>query len=128
SMDVAMRDTQTTDLAPVQQTDSSLAEVAGLRILGNVVLGRGVVTLILTPALLALFGFTSGGIAAGSIAAKIMSWLGIVYAGSVFAFLQSIGATGLTWLAGGYVASFGGAIGWMLSAICNQSQNNTTST
>uniref|UniRef100_A0A3Q3FVC3 Uncharacterized protein n=1 Tax=Labrus bergylta TaxID=56723 RepID=A0A3Q3FVC3_9LABR len=91
-------------------------------------LSGGVVTLILTPALLALFGFTSGGIAAGSIAAKIMSWLGIVYAGSVFAFLQSIGATGLTWLAGGYVASFGGAIGWMLSAICNQSQNNTTST
>ncbi|XP_020487096.2 interferon alpha-inducible protein 27-like protein 2A [Labrus bergylta] len=95
---------------------------------GAVIGAGGVVTLMFTPALLASFGFTSGGIAAGSIAAKIMSWLGIVYPGSVFAFLQSLGATGLTWLTGGYVASFGGVMGWMLSAICNQSRNNTTST
>ncbi|XP_060891311.1 interferon alpha-inducible protein 27-like protein 1 [Labrus mixtus] len=93
---------------------------------GVVIGAGGVVTVIFTPVLLGLLGFTKIGIAAGSIAAKIMAWLGVVPSGSLFAFLQSIGATGLTLTLAGYVASFGGTMGWMLSAICNQ--NNTTST
>ncbi len=39
-------------------------------------------------------GFTSSGIAAGSIAAGVQSSIGSVAAGSTFATLQSIGATG----------------------------------
>ena len=44
---------------------------------------------------LGLIGFTSAGIAAGSIAAAIHSWIGVVSAGSLFAFLQSVGAAGV---------------------------------
>lgn len=56
----------------------------------------GVMTVTLTPALLAAMGFTSGGIVAGSLAAKIMSYCAIangggVAAGGLVAFLQSIG-------------------------------------
>lgn len=48
------------------------------------------------PALLAALGFGSLGIVAGSIAAKLMSWIAIFYggavpAGSIFAILQSFG-------------------------------------
>uniref|UniRef100_A0A3Q3GGB9 Uncharacterized protein n=1 Tax=Labrus bergylta TaxID=56723 RepID=A0A3Q3GGB9_9LABR len=89
-------------------------------------LSGGVVTVLFTPALLVTLGWTQAGVAAGSIAASIMSWMGVVSSGSLFAFLQSIGATGLTTTAAGVVGSVGGAMGWMLSAICNQ--NGTTST
>ena len=43
---------------------------------------------------LGLAGFTSAGIAGGSIAAGIQSSIGAVTAGSAFATLQSLGATG----------------------------------
>lgn len=39
-------------------------------------------------------GFTSSGVAAGSIAAGVQAGIGNVAAGSTFAALQSIGATG----------------------------------
>ena len=44
---------------------------------------------------LAATGFTSAGVALGSIAAGVQSGLGVVGAGSAFAALQSLGATGL---------------------------------
>lgn len=40
-------------------------------------------------------GFTTGGVAAGSIAAGIQSGIGLVSAGSGFAFFQSLGALGV---------------------------------
>ena len=40
------------------------------------------------------FGFTQGGVGAGSIAAGIQSGIGCVKAGSSFAYLQSVGALG----------------------------------
>lgn len=47
------------------------------------------------PITIHLIGFTAGGIAAGSIAAGIHAGIGNVVAGSAFAFLQSVTATGL---------------------------------
>jgi hypothetical protein len=44
---------------------------------------------------LTVAGFTSTGIAAGSIAAGVQAGIGNVAAGSAFAVLQSMGATGL---------------------------------
>ena len=49
-------------------------------------------------AALTALGFTSGGIAAGSWAAAWMAtYAGSVPAASIFAYLQSIGATGVSW-------------------------------
>ncbi|XP_027755841.1 interferon alpha-inducible protein 27-like protein 2A [Empidonax traillii] len=62
--------------------------------------GAGV-ALVGIPACIAGLGFTAGGIAAGSIAAKMMSAAAIangggVAAGSIVALLQSIGAAGFS--------------------------------
>ncbi|XP_028252177.1 interferon alpha-inducible protein 27-like protein 2A isoform X1 [Parambassis ranga] len=91
-----------------------------------VVIGAGgAVTVALTPAALVALGFTANGIAAGSIAAKLMSYFAIangggVAAGGIVAFLQSIGAGGLTWSGTGILGGAGATAGWLLSAICNQ--------
>ncbi|KAL3969096.1 inactive phospholipase C-like protein 2 [Sarotherodon galilaeus] len=61
-------------------------------------------TVILTPAVLPDLGFTSAGIAGGSIAAKLMSYLG---------------AAGLSWAATGLFGNVGKAAGWMFSFACN---------
>ncbi len=39
-------------------------------------------------------GFTSGGVAAGSVAAGVQSGIGLVQAGSAFSSLQALGALG----------------------------------
>jgi hypothetical protein len=41
------------------------------------------------------YGFTTSGVAAGSAAAAAHASIGVVGSGSTFAFLQSLGATGL---------------------------------
>ncbi|XP_044079901.1 interferon alpha-inducible protein 27-like protein 2A isoform X5 [Siniperca chuatsi] len=74
-------------------------------------------------------GFSSTGIAAGSIAAKLMAYFAIangggVAAGGLVAFLQSAGAAGLSWFANGVVAGAGGTVGWLLSTICNQTETH----
>lgn len=57
-------------------------------------LGMGLVSGIIVG-IISLFGFTTGGVAAGSIAAGVQSLMGgTVAAWSIFATLQSIGATG----------------------------------
>ncbi|KAH6604623.1 hypothetical protein Trco_006330 [Trichoderma cornu-damae] len=92
--------------------------------LGLVVLAAPAV--ITTPIIAAagLMGFTSGGIAASSIAAGLHSGIGNVVAGSGFATVQSAGAggyglgvmTGLAQTAGGVMAAagtiVGGALAW----------------
>nr|XP_033967889.1 predicted GPI-anchored protein 23 [Pseudochaenichthys georgianus] len=102
----------------------------------------GAATVLATPAMLAALGFTAGGIAAGSIAAKLISWAAVsngggVAAGSLVAILQSLGATtgaaagaaagvaaagvaaaGVA-AAGVAVAGMGVAVAWMLSTICS---------
>ncbi|KAF8778546.1 hypothetical protein HNY73_015257 [Argiope bruennichi] len=47
------------------------------------------------PTALYFLGFTSAGVAAGSVAAVVQSKIGLVTAGSAFAACQSMGAAGL---------------------------------
>ena len=55
------------------------------------------------PAIITALGFGAGGIGAGTFGAWLMSWWGgSVPAGGIVAYLQSIGATGLTAFAGTY--------------------------
>ncbi|KIM19840.1 hypothetical protein M408DRAFT_334245 [Serendipita vermifera MAFF 305830] len=57
-----------------------------------------------TPAAIAMVGFTTAGVAAGSMAAGIQAGIGNVAAGSVFAFMQSLGTAPLANAAVGAVA------------------------
>ncbi|KAK2507710.1 hypothetical protein MC885_008392 [Smutsia gigantea] len=71
------------------------------------------------PVVLGTLGFTSAGIAASSIAAKMMSAAAIsngggVAAGSLVATLQSVGAAGLSTSSNILLASVGSAIGALL--------------
>lgn len=69
--------------------------------------GFGALGLVTLP----LLGFGLGGIIAGSAAAAWQSSIGAVAAGSLFAVLQSLGATGLGILLFGGVASAMGLLG-----------------
>lgn len=91
------------------QTDSKLVLLVGV----------GIASVAVTPLVLAGVGFTSAGIAAGSVATVIHSAIGNVAAGSLFASLQSAGVLGLAattnagiGIGGGAV---GGAFGWLFT-------------
>lgn len=58
-----------------------------------------------------LAGFTAAGVAAGSLAALIHSSIGVVAKSSLFASLQSAGATGAIFGSSGIFAGIGAAIG-----------------
>lgn len=64
-------------------------------------------------AILPVLGFTSAGVLSGSFAASWQSALGLVSAGSTFALLQSLGATGIGVLLFGGIGTVtgGGALG-----------------
>lgn len=72
------------------------------------VAGGAIICAIATPAVVALFGFTTGGVAAGSAAAAIHAGIGNVAAGSGFALMQSLGTVPLTSVAIGAIT---GAVG-----------------
>jgi Interferon-induced 6-16 family len=65
---------------------------------------------------LTLAGFTASGIASGSIAASVQSAIGEVAAGSLFAYLQSLGASGV--IAGTRVITGGTAAAMASIAAC----------
>ncbi|XP_019861893.1 PREDICTED: uncharacterized protein LOC109590408 [Amphimedon queenslandica] len=70
---------------------------AGYVILKVAIAGAGgVAVVVAAPVLLVKLGFTAGGIAAGSFAAKLMALLAPTKAGGVVALLQSYGAAGIT--------------------------------
>ncbi|XP_053458320.1 interferon alpha-inducible protein 27, mitochondrial [Nycticebus coucang] len=74
------------------------------------------------PVVLSAIGFTKAGIAASSIAAKMMSTAAIangggVSAGSLVAILQSLGATGLSTASNLLVGFVGSALGACLGRL-----------
>ncbi|XP_016001001.1 interferon alpha-inducible protein 27-like protein 2 isoform X2 [Rousettus aegyptiacus] len=80
----------------------------------------GVVAVGAVPAVLGAAGFTSAGIAASSLAAKMMSAAAIangggVAAGSLVATLQSVGAAGLSTSSNILLASTGSVLGALLA-------------
>ena len=77
--------------------------------LGAVTIGTGAV--VAAPVAINLLGFTSGGIAAGSCAASMMSTLAPTAAGGMVATFQSFGAAGMTIAAKGAVFSAVTAVG-----------------
>ncbi|KAM8997466.1 interferon alpha-inducible protein 27-like protein 2A isoform 2-T2 [Ara ararauna] len=73
-------------------------------------------SVVVVPATLYTLGFTAGGIAAGSVAAKLMSAAAIangggVAAGSLVAIGQSLGAAGLPMSAKAVLSALGAVIG-----------------
>ncbi|KAH6924155.1 hypothetical protein HPB50_013076 [Hyalomma asiaticum] len=97
---------------------SSTKEI--LKTIGIVALagiGVGALAVVAAPVVLAAAGFTSSGVAAGSMAAAYQATLGGVIAkGSVFAALQSFGAAGLPAMAQATTAVAGAGVGGSLAA------------
>ena len=77
-----------------------------------------------TSAVLTTAGFTSSGIAAGSVAAGVQAGIGNVAAGSAFAGLQSLGATGVIAVLGpvGLAAMLIGGVIFGVSKACKKSK------
>ncbi|GIY19929.1 hypothetical protein CEXT_573291 [Caerostris extrusa] len=85
-------------------------------VIGGAIIGAGAFTLGI-PAIIAGLGFEAAGVAAGSIAAAIHSWIGVVSSGSLFAFLQSVGAVGLGSSALAGLGSVGAFLGGLLAGL-----------
>ena len=85
----------------------------GGRIIGALVAGAAAtVAVVASPVVLPALGFTTAGIATGSIAAAVHSSIGVVQAGSLFAAFQSAGAVGgLSWGAVTTAAYAGAQVG-----------------
>ncbi|EPS99759.1 hypothetical protein FOMPIDRAFT_1024057 [Fomitopsis schrenkii] len=88
-------------------------------IVGGIVIGAAIASLIILPAVLpgvlGAAGFTATGVQLGSAAAATHSAIGIVSAGSTFALAQSVamgGAIPIAWSLG--AAAVGGAVGGVL--------------
>ena len=84
-------------------------------------IGTGKIAISAIPVLLSYAGFTSTGVASGSIAAMTQASIGNVVAGSTFAALQSAGAAGLatsTTAAVGAVGAAGAAYLCSTGEIC----------
>ncbi|CAG7853831.1 SubName: Full=Uncharacterized protein {ECO:0000313/EMBL:CCA67739.1} [Serendipita indica DSM 11827] len=75
----------------------------------GVVLGGVAAGAIAAPVAVLLFGFGTGGVVAGSLAAGTHATIGNVTAGSIFAFMQSMGTMPL--LSGLYGSIAGGLVG-----------------
>ncbi|XP_048218073.1 interferon alpha-inducible protein 27-like protein 2A [Perognathus longimembris pacificus] len=78
--------------------------------------GGGALAVLAVPVALGALGFTSAGIAASSVAAKMMSAAAVangggVAAGSLVATLQSVGAAGLSTSSNILLGSVGSALG-----------------
>ena len=87
----------------------------------------GVLTIAGAPFVLGAAGFTSAGIAAGSLAAGVQAGLGNVVVGSTFAALQSAGAAGLaasTTAALGAAGATGGALLCAAAECAGKEQGN----
>ena len=88
------------------QCNKPLNNEANIKLLRSTIVGGGLAGVLLGGLALPALGFGLGGIAAGSFAAGVQG--PAVVAGSLFAVLQSLGATGMGILLFG---SIGGAIG-----------------
>ncbi|XP_072466181.1 interferon alpha-inducible protein 27-like protein 2A [Notamacropus eugenii] len=83
-------------------------------------LAGGVMVVTSVPVVLGVAGFTKAGIAAGSVAAKMMSAAAVangggVASGSLVAVLQSVGAGGLSTMASTALGSAGSILGSTLA-------------
>lgn len=94
-----------------------LVNETNLKRLRALIIGSTAVVGILGIVLLPVLGFTTGGIAAGSAAAAWQSSVGAVAAGSLFAVLQSLGATGIGILLFGGIGASLGALGSVASRL-----------
>ncbi|KAM5242719.1 uncharacterized protein RBU33_027402 isoform 2-T3 [Hipposideros larvatus] len=105
---------------PPKDGGNSVARIAGIVALG---VTGGVVAVGAAPVVLGAMGFTGAGIAASSIAAKMMSVAAVangggVAAGSLVATLQSVGAAGLSASSNALLGLSGASFGaWLGSKI-----------
>lgn len=87
-------------------------------IVAGVAVVAGAAAVVAAPIALAAVGFTSSGVAAGSMAAAYQATLGGVIAkGSVFAVLQSCGAAGIPATAQAMVAAGGATVGGGIATV-----------
>ena len=100
-----------------------------MKLIGNVTIGVGVTALLLPSITASLAGFGSGGIVVGSKAAAWQSAIGGVVAGSLFAKLQGMGASGLflsgIWKGAATVA--GGAVTAAASSTSSRGEEEASS-
>ena len=84
----------------------------------------GIAAGVAAPYIITLLGFTSGGIAAGSYAASLMSTLAPTAASGVVATLQSLGAGGMTFAANFFTFGTGAVTTGSVSALWQWATSN----